>query len=91
MRLAGAVVASWSLTQEVAEWQVQALLFFSLNSANSVKTFRENANEGFSLSVALVLINFNAIRTYIQKVCIDSLSLLVYLHYNHQKWIIFYQ
>ena len=91
MCLAGAVVASWSLTQEVAEWQVQALLFFSLNSVNSVKTFRENANEGFSLSMTLVLINFNDIRNYIQKVCVDCLSLLVYLHYNHQKWIIFYQ
>ena len=39
MCLAGTVVASWSLTQKVAGWQVQALLlksqiFLSLNSAN---------------------------------------------------------
>ena len=46
MCLAGTVVASWLLTQEVAGsspllwWQ----LFVSLNSANSGKTFRENSN-----------------------------------------------
>ena len=54
--LAGIVVASWSLTQEVAGWQVQALLlqrqiFLSLNSLNSVKTFRKNSNaEDFKLN-----------------------------------------
>ena len=30
MCLAGAVVACWSLTQEVAEWQVQVLLMSSI-------------------------------------------------------------
>ena len=48
MCLADTVVAFWSLTQEVAECQVQALLlsyqiFLLLNSANSVKTFKENS------------------------------------------------
>ena len=42
MYLAGAVVASWSLTWEVAEWYVRVPFtvmsnFLSLNSANSVK------------------------------------------------------
>ena len=46
--LAGTVVAFWSLTQEVAEWQVRVLLlqwqfFSSLNSLNLVKTFRKNS------------------------------------------------
>ena len=46
MYLAGTVVASWSLRQEVAGWRVRAILlqwqiFLSLNS---VKTFRENSN-----------------------------------------------
>ena len=48
MCLAGTVVASWSLTQEVTEWQIRALLLegqilLSLNSANSVKPIRENS------------------------------------------------
>ena len=42
MCLTGTVVASWSLTQEVAGWQFESFYcndkyFFSLNSANSVK------------------------------------------------------
>ena len=48
MCLVGAVVASWSLTQQVAGWQVRALLMewqivLSLNSGKSLKTFRENS------------------------------------------------
>ena len=39
--LAGTVVASWSLTQEVASWNI----FLSLNSVNSVKTFWDNSNK----------------------------------------------
>ena len=37
MCLAGSVVASWSLTQELAGWQFQALLL----SLNSVKHLRK--------------------------------------------------
>ena len=49
MCFAGTMVAPWSLTQQVAGWQVWALslqwqIFLLLNSANSVKTFRENSN-----------------------------------------------
>ena len=45
MCLAGAVIASWSLTQEVAGSSpfTIATITLSLNSANSVKTFRENS------------------------------------------------
>ena len=48
MCLDGAVVPSWSVTQEMAGWKVWVLLlywqiFLSLNPANSVKTFRENS------------------------------------------------
>ena len=47
--LAGAVVASWSLTQEVAGWQVRALVLWwqIFLSLNSVKTFRENSINPF--------------------------------------------
>ena len=53
MCLTGAVVSSWSLKQDLAGWQVCALLlkgqiFFSLNSVNSVKTFKENSTNLFS-------------------------------------------
>ena len=46
---AGAVVAYWSLTQEMAGWQgfepfYCNQIFLSLNSANSLKTFRKNSN-----------------------------------------------
>ena len=41
MCLAGAVVASWSLTQEVAGWQFEP---FYCNE-NSMKTFREISSE----------------------------------------------
>ena len=41
--LAGAVVASWSLTQEVAGWQVRAGIQW--------KTFRENSYENFFFQV----------------------------------------
>ena len=44
MCFAGAVVASWSLTQEVAGSNPFTVYkFFWLNSANSVKTFRKNS------------------------------------------------
>ena len=48
MCLGGAVVASWALTQEVAGWQVWALMlqwqiYLSLNSLISLKIFRENS------------------------------------------------
>ena len=60
MCLAGAVVASWSPTKEVAGWQVQTLLlqrqlFLSLNSANSVKTYRENSNDSGNIIVLVKL------------------------------------
>ena len=44
--LAGAVVASWSLTQQVAGSNPFTVTtnIFSLNSANSVNAFRENSN-----------------------------------------------
>ena len=47
--LAGIVVASWSLTQEIAGLSPFTVMtnILSLNSANSVKTFRKNSN--FSL------------------------------------------
>ena len=43
---AGTVVVSWSLTQEVVGSNPFIVMtnIFSLNSANSVKTFRENSN-----------------------------------------------
>ena len=46
MCFAGAVVACWSLTQEVAGSSPFTVMgnFLSLNSANSVKTFRKNSN-----------------------------------------------
>ena len=50
MCVAGAVVASWSLTQEVAGGRFEPFYcndkyLLSLNSAiNSVKTFRDNSN-----------------------------------------------
>ena len=46
MCLAGAVVASWSLTQEVADsspFNVMTNIFLSLNSLNSTKIFSENS------------------------------------------------
>ena len=47
MCLAGPVVASWSLTQEVAGSSPFTVMknILSLNSANSVKKFRKNSNE----------------------------------------------
>ena len=46
MCLAGTVVVSWSLTQEVASSNPFIVMtnIFSLNSENSVKTLRENLN-----------------------------------------------
>ena len=46
MYLAGAVVASWSLTQEVSGSSPFTVMtiFLSLNSLNSVKTFRKNSS-----------------------------------------------
>ena len=46
MCLAGAVVTSLSLTQEVVGSNpfTEVTNILSLNSANSVKTFRENSN-----------------------------------------------
>ena len=47
MCLAGALVIPWSLTQEKTGWQVRALIMksiFSLNSLNSLETFRKNSN-----------------------------------------------
>ena len=47
MCLAGAVVASWSLTQEVTgSSPLKDKYFLSLNSLNSVKTFRKNIIAG---------------------------------------------
>ena len=45
MCLAGTVVASWSLTQEVAGSIPFTVMMniLSLNSVNSMKTFRENS------------------------------------------------
>ena len=46
MYLAGAVAAFWSLTQEVegsSPFTVMTIIL-SLNSPNSVKTFRKNSN-----------------------------------------------
>ena len=40
----GAVVASWSLTLETTGLDPLMKIFLSLNSANSVNTFRENLN-----------------------------------------------
>ena len=47
MCLAGAVVASWFLTQEVVGSNPFTIMtiFLSLNSLNLVKTFRENSND----------------------------------------------
>ena len=46
MCLAGVVVVSYSLTQEVAgSSPFNDKYFLSLNLENSVKTFRENSNE----------------------------------------------
>ena len=44
MCLAGSVVASWSLTLETTGSIPFNDIFWSLNSANLVKTFRENLN-----------------------------------------------
>ena len=51
MCLAGAVVVSWSLTQEVAGWSSCTVMtnIFVTELGNSVKTFRKNSI-GFSLS-----------------------------------------
>ena len=55
MCLIGIVATSWSLTQEVAGLSpFNDKHFLSLNSANSVKTFRKNSNAlrySFTLSV----------------------------------------
>ena len=50
---AGAVVACWSLTQEVAGFESFCCNdnFLSLNSANSLKTFRKNSNVSFACCV----------------------------------------
>ena len=56
MCLAGAVVPSWTLTQEVdsSPFAVMTKIFLSLNSANSVKTFRENFNGCYYSIVGIV-------------------------------------
>ena len=41
---AGAVVACWPLTQEVAGWQGFESFYWMTYSVNSVKTFRKNSN-----------------------------------------------
>ena len=43
--LVGNVVTLWSLTQEAAVSNIPFRHFWSLNSANSVRTFRENSTE----------------------------------------------
>ena len=53
MWLAGAVVASWYLTHDVATLSLfNNKYFLSLNWANSVKTFRENSIDHFAIVVS---------------------------------------
>ena len=52
----GAAVACWSLKQEVAGWQgfepfYCNQIFLSLNSTNSLKTFRKNSNRFEVISI----------------------------------------
>ena len=54
---ADAVVASWSLTQEVAgSSPFNDNYLFSLNTLNSVKTFRKNSNQSVCPKHSMVVI-----------------------------------
>ena len=67
MCLAGAVGVSWSLTQEVAGLSPFTVMTnnLSLNSANSVKTFREN-------SIVLVMFTSSDAQSFVLQFCLCS-------------------
>ena len=73
MYLAGAVVAPWSLSQEVISLKVFTVttIIWSLNSGNSMKKFKENStvrnNRGYLLIV-------NTLRTYLGNELADILG-----------------
>ena len=64
MCLAGTVVVSWSLTQEVTASNPFTVMtnILSLNLLNSVKTFRKNANVSDQFVKTVVATYFRPIR-----------------------------
>ena len=65
MCLTGAVVASWSLTQEVAGLSHFSVMtnILSLNSANSVKPFRKNSDG--STTINMLTLGFKKVTSYL--------------------------
>ena len=61
MCLAGAVIASWSLTSEMAGSRpfTIATITLSLNSVNSMKTFREKLNYQVSMPPSRLMLGVN--------------------------------